>query len=50
MVVIVTTQYYAPTPFANGGQEVKRSYLSIYGCDIKKLGCGSGDFNYKALG
>ena len=50
MVVIVTTQYYAPTPFANGGQEVKRSNLSIYGCDIKKLGCGSGDFNYKALG
>lgn len=50
MVVVVTTQYYAPTPFTNGGQELKRLYMSIYGCDIQKLGCCPGDFNYKALG
>lgn len=50
MAVIVTTQFHCSTPFANGGKEVKQFYMSIYRCDLNKLGCSAGDFNYKLLG
>ena len=50
MAVIVTTQFHCSTPFANGGREVKQIYMSIYRCDLNKLGCSAGDFNYKLLG
>lgn len=50
MAVIVTTRFHCSTPFANGGKEVRQFYLNIYQCDIKKLGCSAGDFNYKLLG
>lgn len=50
MSVIVTTRYHCSTPFANGGKEVKQFYMSIYGCDLNKLSCSAGDFNYKLLG
>lgn len=50
MVVMVTTKCHTATPFANGGHEVRETYMNLYRCDIKKLGCSAGDFNYKALG
>ncbi|MBR5043595.1 MAG: hypothetical protein IKX67_10230 [Bacteroidales bacterium] len=50
MVVIVTTQYYAPTPFYRGIDEVREVFQNIYRVDIKKMGCCSGDFNYTVLG
>lgn len=50
MVVTVTTKYHCTTPFSNGISEVAETYMKIYHCDIKKLGCCSGDFKFKALG
>ena len=49
MMVTVTLPYHAPTPFTQGIGEVAEAYMRIYKCDIKKLSCSAGDFNYKGL-
>lgn len=49
MMVTVSLQYHAPTPFAHGIGDVAEAYRRIYRCDIRKLSCSAGDFNYKGL-
>lgn len=49
MVVTVTTQYYTPTPFYRGWEEVRAAYMTIYRVDIKQMGCVQGDFNFQVL-
>lgn len=49
MVVTVTTQYQCTTPFSHGMNDVASAYMNLYRCDIKRLGCCSGDFNFQAL-
>lgn len=49
MVVTMVTQFYAPTPFARGLEEVRAAYLNIYRVDIKRMGCIQGDFFFEIL-
>ena len=50
MMVVVPLKYHAPSPFSNGMDAVAEVYWRIFRCDIKKMGCNSGNFKYKALG
>ena len=49
IVVVVTMNGYASSPFANGAKELKEMYRSIYHCDLSKLVINQGDFNYIIL-
>ena len=49
MMVTVSLPYHAPTPFTQGIEAVAEAYWRIYRCDIKRLSCSAGDFNYKGL-
>lgn len=49
MSVIVTTRQHATTPFYNGAQEVKETYMRIYGFDYKKACCSVSDFYFEQL-
>lgn len=49
MMVTVTLPYHAPTPFTQGIGAVADAYMRIYQCDIRRLCCSAGDFNYKGL-
>lgn len=49
MSVIVTTRQHATTSFYNGAQEVKETYMRIYGFDYKKACCSVSDFDFEKL-
>lgn len=49
MVVIVTTKNHVSSPFVNGAQEVKDTYMRLYQFDYKKACCTQSDFDYEAL-
>lgn len=50
MEVVVTTRQHANTPFYNGAEEIKETYMRLYGFDYKKACCSANDFDYKQLG
>jgi hypothetical protein len=49
MVIVVTTKYHVSSPFGNGAQEIKETYMRLYQFDYKKANCCQSDFNYEAL-
>ena len=49
MTVTVSLKYHSVSPFSNGIRDVAEAYMRIYRCDIKRLCCNAGNFNYKGL-
>jgi hypothetical protein len=49
MTVTATLKMGTSDPFYNGAQEIKDTYMKLYGFDYKKANCGKGDFNYTKL-
>lgn len=50
MEVTVTTRQHTSDPFYNGAEEIRVTYMRLYGFDYKKACCSKGDFEFKALG
>ncbi len=50
MEVTITTRQHTSTPFYNGAEEIKETYMRIYGFDYKKACCSANDFEFEALG
>lgn len=49
MVVTVTAQMHAYTPFYNGAKEVQEAYMRFYDFYYKKACCSAHDFDFKKL-
>ena len=49
MAIVVTTKIHTSNPFYNGAQEIKETYMRLYGFDYKKACCNQSDFVYVAL-
>lgn len=44
MTVTVTTRYYMPDPFCNGGIEEAEAYMQMYDFDFWQAACQKSDF------
>lgn len=49
MSVVVTTRQYVFDPFYNSAEEVRETYMRIYGFDYRRANCSKADFSYEAL-
>lgn len=47
MFVIVTIPFNVSSPLVNGANEVKSTYLAMYGYDYTRSCCTPNDFNFK---
>lgn len=49
MTIVVTTKIHTSSPFYNGAQEIKETYMRLYQFDYKKANCSQYDFEWEKL-